>query len=89
VHSQGTENFGGYRNAEVDRLADAARVEPDGEARARLWRAMHQLVSTDQPAALLVHPLASILLHRRIEGAIVGRRGLSVERARVAAERGK
>ena len=89
VHSQGTENFGGYRNAEVDRLADAARVEPDGEARARLWRAMHQLVFTDQPAALLVHPLASILLHRRIEGAIVGRRGLSVERARVAAERGK
>ena len=85
LHSEGTENFGGYRNAEVDRLADAARVEPDAEARAQRWQELHRLVFADQPAALLVHPLASILLHRRIEGAVVGRRGLSLVHARVAA----
>lgn len=85
LHSTGTENFGGYRNAEVDRLADAARVEPDAEARAQQWQELHRLVFADQPAALLVHPLASILLHRRIEGAVVGRRGLSLVHARVAA----
>ncbi|MFN9307285.1 MAG: ABC transporter substrate-binding protein [Planctomycetota bacterium] len=85
LHSEGTENFGGYRNDEVDRLADAARVEPDAEARAQRWQELHRLVFADQPAALLVHPLASILLHRRIEGAVVGRRGLSLVHARVAA----
>jgi ABC-type transport system substrate-binding protein len=84
LHSSGLENLGGYRNAEVDRLADAARVEPDAAARAQLWRDMHHLVFADQPAALLVHPLATILLHRRVDGAVVGKGGLSLLHARVA-----
>jgi ABC-type transport system substrate-binding protein len=84
LHSQGPQNAGGYQNVEVDRLADAARREPDAAARAALWQQLHRLVFADQPAALLVHPMATILLHRRIEGAVIGRRGLSLVHARVA-----
>jgi hypothetical protein len=34
----------------------------------------------------LVHPLASILRSRHLQGLVVGRNGLSIERAFVAAE---
>jgi ABC-type transport system substrate-binding protein len=81
LHGDGVDNFGGFRHPDADRLADAARVEPDAGRRDELWRELHALAHREQPAALLVHPLASILLHRRIEGAAIGRNGLVVERA--------
>jgi peptide/nickel transport system substrate-binding protein len=87
VHSQGSENDGLWSNAEVDRLADAARVEPDAGRRAALWREMHTIVYREQPATLLAHPLATILLDKRIQGATTGRSGLVLERAFVAPEK--
>lgn len=87
LHSRGLDNDGGYANAEVDRLLDEARVEHDAARRAAHWQQAHRLVHADQPAALLVHPLACILLDRRIEQASTGRTGLVLERAFVAVER--
>jgi peptide/nickel transport system substrate-binding protein len=87
LHSRGLDNDGGYANVEVDRLLDAARVERDPAQRAEHWQRAHRLVHADQPAALLVHPLACILLDRRIEQASTGRTGLVLERAFVAVGR--
>lgn len=89
LHGDGVDNAGGWRHPEADRLADAARVEPDPARREALWRELHALAHREQPAALLVHPLASILLHRRVEGATVGRNGLVLEHARIAGQAGR
>lgn len=84
LHGDGVDNAGGWRHPDADRLADAARGEPEPARREALWRELHALAHREQPAALLVHPLASILLHRRVEGATVGQNGLVLERARIA-----
>lgn len=84
LHSQGADNEGGWSNERADRAADAARAARDPAERDALWRELHTIAYAEQPAALLVHPLAAILLHRRIEGARPGRSGLVIERAFVA-----
>lgn len=84
LHSQGVDNVGGFADPAVDALADRARLTVDPAERAALWRQMHVLVHEAQPAALLVHPLATVLLHRRIQGAQVGRNGLALKHARWA-----
>lgn len=86
LHSQGADNDGGFANAEVDRLAAAARVELDAGRRAALWRDLHRIVHAEQPAALLVHPLATILLARRLQQVAPGPGGLVLERAFVPIE---
>jgi hypothetical protein len=48
---------------------------------------MHTIVYREQPATLLAHPLATILLDKRIQGATTGRSGLVLERAFVAPEK--
>ena len=85
LHSRGLDNEGQWVNAEADRLADAAQVEPQAAQRDAIWRELHTLVHREQPVALLAHPLVSMLLHRRIEGASIGPGGLVLDRAFVAA----
>ncbi len=87
LHGRGLDNDSGWADAEVDRLLDAARAEFDASARDALWRDVHARVHEAQPAALLVHPLACVLLSHAIEGATTGRTGLVLERAFVAAGR--
>jgi peptide/nickel transport system substrate-binding protein len=87
LHSQGLDNDGGWADAEADGLLAAARQEPEPARRAALWQELHTLVHREQPAALLVHPLACVLLDRRIEGARPGRTGLVLEQAFVAPDR--
>lgn len=84
LHSHGADNEGKWANAEADRLADAARIEPDAGKRDALWRELHTIVQREQPVALLAHLLVSALLHRRIEGARVGPGGLVLDQAFVA-----
>ncbi|MCU0862633.1 MAG: ABC transporter substrate-binding protein [Planctomycetes bacterium] len=86
LHGDGVHNEGGWRSAAVDALLGAARSELDADRRAEAWRRAHTIAYQEQPAALLVHPMASILLHQRIQDAVVGPRGLSLETAWVAAE---
>jgi ABC-type transport system substrate-binding protein len=86
LHRDGHDNDGRWQHPEADRLAAAARAELDPARRAQLWLELHTLAIAEQPAALLVHPLASILRSRHLQGLVVGRNGLSIERAFVAAE---
>lgn len=85
LHSRGLDNEGRWVNAEADRLADAAQIEPVAAQRDAIWRELHTLVHREQPVALLAHPLVSMLLHRRIEGTSIGPGGLVLDRAFVAA----
>lgn len=79
VHSGGADNCGGYGNAEVDRLAAAARLELDGARRADLWRQMHTIVQREQPFTFLLHQRVQMLFNRHIQGAEIGRMGLVSE----------
>jgi peptide/nickel transport system substrate-binding protein len=87
VHSEGTDNAGGYHNAEVDELAETARRTLEPQARGALWRRMHTIVDDEQPVTLLVHPQVTMLLHRRVEDVVPGPIGLVPERAWVAPDR--
>lgn len=80
LHSKGADNTNGYRDAEVDRLALAARREFDPERRAALWRELHTIVLRDQPLTPLLQPRVQMLFNRHIEGAEPGPLGLVPER---------
>lgn len=86
LHGDGLDNDGGWRDADADRLAGAAQRELDPDRRAALWRELHAVADRGQPAAILVHPLASVLLGVHVEGVVVGPGGLGLERAWVAPE---
>jgi dipeptide transport system substrate-binding protein len=84
LHGDGRDNEGRWRHPEADRLASAARAELDASKRAQLWRQLHTLVHEQQPVALLAHPMASILLAKRVRALEPGPAGLIPERAWVA-----
>lgn len=86
LHSEGADNAGRWTNAEADQLLVAARTEMDAERRAAAWRELHALVYREQPVALLVHPVATMMLHTRIKNVEPGPLGLVTERAWVAPE---
>ncbi|MFK7739248.1 MAG: ABC transporter substrate-binding protein [Planctomycetota bacterium] len=86
LHSDGLDNEGGWSHAEADRLAVAARQEYDADKRAELWRQLHTLAHEQQPVALLVHPLVSLLLNRDLQDCEPGPLGLKPYRAWVAPE---
>lgn len=62
-------NWGGYRNAEVDRLLDAIDAEPDRLAARPLFARVQQLIATDQPMTFLWEPQAIVGMDTRITGA--------------------
>ena len=47
------ENFGSYRNAEADRLIEAAQREMESGKRLELYRALHRVLAEDPPADFL------------------------------------
>jgi peptide/nickel transport system substrate-binding protein len=79
LHSNGRSNPGGWSNPEADELAIAARLEMDPVARNRIWRSLHSLAYRQQPTALVVHPVASVLLSRRLRDYRPGAYGLRPE----------
>lgn len=81
LHTEGRDNWGRWSHAEADRLAADAQVEADPVARAALWRKLHELAHEQQPVTLLVHPLVSLLLHRRLQDCEPGPTGLKPYRA--------
>ena len=86
LHSEGLDNEGAWQHPEADRLAAAAQVERDPVRRAALWRDLHRLAHREQPAALIVHPMATVLLNAHVEDAKPGPVGLIPERAWLAPE---
>ncbi|MCB9886983.1 MAG: hypothetical protein H6838_15935 [Planctomycetes bacterium] len=79
VHTDGADNIGGYSNPEVDRLAEAARIESDPARRAAIWRELNTAVQRDQPVTFLLQPRVQMLFNRHIEGATAGPLGMVPE----------
>jgi peptide/nickel transport system substrate-binding protein len=79
--NQGTVNYGGYSNPEVDRLLRSVREEPEfGRAKVLLDR-IQEIIVEDQPVAFLYESRDLVGLSRRIRGADVnsGRLFFNVE----------
>ena len=67
-HSQSQFNRGGYRNADVDRLLEQARDEPDDAKRVDLYREAEKLIMADVPIINLLHYPFERLLHKYVRG---------------------
>ena len=79
-HSGGARNAGGFADAEVDAFLATQRTERDPKARASLLQRAHLRLAELQPCALIVHPLAEVLVDARLLGAAPGPLGLWPER---------
>jgi peptide/nickel transport system substrate-binding protein len=86
LHSQGTNNHGGFADPTLDALLEQARRQPDPELRNELWRQVHARSAELAPAALVAHPRAAVLMHRRVQGCQPGRFGIRPEWGWVAPE---
>ena len=64
--SDSSGNAAGYTGA--DDLIDTARVEPDPEKRAKIWRDLQDKVSQDSPASFVISVAEGIILNKRVTG---------------------
>ncbi len=62
LHSQSTDNYGRYNNAEFDRLVEQARTEQNSEARMNLYRQAEQIVVNDAAWIPLYHSMDNALV---------------------------
>lgn len=66
---EGGSNFISYRNPEVDRLIEQARVTLDAAARDALYRELGAILHEEQPYTFLFVPAELDLLHETVHGA--------------------
>ena len=67
-HSESGQNHSGYRNPQVDRLLEQARVETGSERRTGLYRQAERLVVADAPWIPLTHGVAFALVKPYVKG---------------------
>jgi len=67
-HSASGQNRGGYANAEVDALLEAARSELDAERRTTLYRQAEALIVADAPWVPLTHSVSYTLAKPHVRG---------------------
>nr|MBO2508392.1 ABC transporter substrate-binding protein [Bacillota bacterium] len=68
LHSTGNQNRSGYKNPEVDRLLDEARVIHDMEQRKELYRQVMDIVLDEVPLVYLYHPTNIRIMRSNLEG---------------------
>ncbi|MVA19324.1 ABC transporter substrate-binding protein [Agrobacterium vitis] len=69
-------NASHYENPEVDRLLEAAAVEPDIEKRAQLFRDFQVIIARDLPVINLVSPIQPVVGNKRVRNYAYGAEGL-------------
>jgi ABC-type transport system substrate-binding protein len=67
-HSQSPANVGGYTNAELDGLLEAARSEADPAQRIALYQQAEEIVLAEAASVQTVYPLAYVLVRPYIQG---------------------
>jgi len=72
----GGQNIGFYKNAEADRVMEAARVEPDAAKRLEMYRQVERLFAADPPADFLWGAEQYWAMARRVEDVEVSPIGL-------------
>ncbi|KVE28909.1 ABC transporter substrate-binding protein [Burkholderia singularis] len=65
-----------YSNPDVDRLLEAASIEPDESRRVALYRQFQQIVHRDLPILNLIAPRSITLANRRVRDHTVSAQGL-------------
>ncbi len=70
------QNVGSYRNAEADRLMDAARLEMEPSRRLELYRQIHRALAADPPADFLWGADQYWAIAKRVEGVTISPIGL-------------
>ncbi len=88
-HSRGPDNDIAYKNPEVDRLLDAARIERNAEKRRTYYQQAEKLIIEDAPCVAFYHRTAAILLRPRWRNIPMGylQVCLEIERAELPEER--
>ncbi|MEQ9618727.1 MAG: peptide-binding protein [Deltaproteobacteria bacterium] len=69
-------NFIGFKNAEADRLIEAARKEFDREKRIEMYRKFSEIVHEEQPYTFLFCRKATVAVNKRFENVVVHPLGL-------------
>ncbi|MBP7593343.1 MAG: hypothetical protein KBA85_17200, partial [Chloroflexi bacterium] len=70
-HSQSRQNVGGFRNAAIDALLEAARVEPDVDGRLRLYADIERMLVDEAPVVFTTHSLAAALVKPNVHNYIL------------------
>jgi peptide/nickel transport system substrate-binding protein len=73
---QGTNNFIGYSNPEVDRLITLVREEPDYTRAKVIFDRIQELIVDDQPVTFLYEANQLVGINRRIRGADINALGV-------------
>lgn len=73
----GGDNYVSYKNPELDKLIDEARVTVDDDARLALWHRVHQILHEDQPYTFLFNSKAVVFIDKRIKNVEVTRTGIN------------
>jgi peptide/nickel transport system substrate-binding protein len=69
-------NYGGYSNAQVDKLFEQGRAEFDPEKRAMVYQEIQKVIYEDQPYIFLFNSQTLWAVHKRIRGVQFSPRGL-------------
>ena len=76
-------NASHYENPEVDRLLEAAAVEPDEAKRAALFKQFQVIIAEDLPVINLVSPVQPIVTHKKVRDYAPGAEGIQASLAGV------
>lgn len=61
----GGSNFITYKNPEVDKLIDEARVELDAKKRSAMWKKIYKMIAEDAPYAFLFNEKYALYAHHK------------------------
>jgi oligopeptide transport system substrate-binding protein len=79
-HSDSMQNEGNYDNPKLDKLLEAARVEPDVEKRMQMYQEAEQMIVEDAPVLFTTHSLSYVLVKPYIKGYVLTPVGVPLER---------
>jgi oligopeptide transport system substrate-binding protein len=79
-HSGSNMNEGGYSNAELDAILEAARTEPDVAKRIGMYQQAEDIILRDAPVLFTDHPLSYILVKPHIQGYVFTPIDIPIER---------
>lgn len=79
-HSGSTQNSGGYSNAELDALLEAARIEQDVTERIAMYQQAEQIIVDDAAALFTTHSLSHQLVKPYVKGYVFTPIDVPIER---------
>lgn len=79
-HTGAQQNLGKYSNPALDKILEAARVEPDVTKRIQMYQQAEQIIVNDAPVLFTVHALSYTLVKPYVKGFVPTPIDISLER---------